>query len=239
MSRPTGSLRPLPLRLLTLAIGSLALVWGAASVGSGAVADDLRELEARLLQFASFSPAFAESTLEHTPERDISACDTHSQHALMLLEIPIADAALRSGDGHAYDRHVASLETRTRQILGCSPRDSLAWLVAFGLQVQHGVLNEQSFRLLAISYETSQDEAWIAVRRTAVAVPVLLSASPPVQARILDEFENLVRRRFVQMPARAYAKASPATRILLDSRINKLDSASRREFSEAVEQGRS
>jgi hypothetical protein len=158
---------------------------------------------------------------------------------LMLLEIPIADAALRSGDGHAYDKHVASLETRTRHVLGCSPRDSLAWLVAFGLQVQHGVLNEQSFRLLAMSYETSQDEAWIAVRRTAVAVPVLLSASPAVQSRILNEFENLVRHRFVQMPARAYAKASSATRILLDSRINKLGSARRREFSEAVEQVRS
>jgi hypothetical protein len=237
--KSAGSLRPLPLRLLTLAIGSLALIWGFASLGRGAVADDLRELEARLLRFSTFSTAFAEGTLEHTAERDVSACDTHSQHALMLLEIPMADAALRSGDGHAYDRHVASLEARTRLVLGCSPRDSLAWLVAFGLQVQHGVLNEQSFRLLAMSYETSRDEAWIAVRRTAVAVPVLLSASPAVQSRILNEFENLVRHRFVQMPARAYVRASSATRILLDSRINKLDSASRREFSEAVEQGRS
>jgi hypothetical protein len=41
------------------------------------------------------------------------------------------------------------------------------------------------------------------------------------------------------MPARAYAKASPAARILLDSRINKLGSARRREFTEAVEQVRS
>ena len=237
--RSTGSLRPLALPLLTLAVGSLALIWGAASLGSGAVADDLRELEARLLRFSSFSTAFTKQTLEQTPERDVSACDTHSQHALMLLEIPIADAALRSGDGLDYDRHVDSLEARTRHVLGCSPRDSLAWLVAFGLQIQHGVLNERSFGLLAMSYETSPHEAWIAVRRTAVAVPILLSASPAVQSRILDEFETLVRHGFLQMPARAYAKASPAARILLDSRINNLDSARRREFSEAVKQVRS
>lgn len=239
VSKLKGSLRLLPLRLLTVAIGCIGLFWGAANLRSGMVADSLRELETRLLRFESFDAKLAGRVLEATPEGDVSPCDTHAQHALMLLEIPAANSALQFGDGRVYEKDVDALEARTRQVLGCSPRDSLGWVIAFGLQVQHGELNEQTFQLLAMSYETSPNEAWIAVRRTALAVPVLLTASPRIQEEVLDEFENLVRRGFIEMPARAYAKASPAIRILLDSRVNKLDDASRREFSKAVQSSRS
>lgn len=48
--------------------------------------------------------------------------------------------------------------------MSCTPRDSFAWLLAFDFEVLHGRLNQHSFDLLAMSYRTSPNEAWIAIR---------------------------------------------------------------------------
>jgi len=53
-------------------------------------------------------------------------------------------------------------------------------------------LNEQSFNLLAMSYETSPNEAWISIRRIIVAMPVVLAAPEPVRQKILFEFQQLI-----------------------------------------------
>ena len=200
---------------------------------------DFWDVEAQLLRFETFNQATAARILESPAAKELSPCDTHSQRALLLMEIPLAGAGLRSGSGSAFDQHMKSLETRTRQMLSCSPRDAFAWLVAFGVETQHGVLNRHSFDLLAMSYETSPREAWLALRRIIVAVPVVLMAPEPVQAKILDEYINLIRHRFVDVPVRTYLNASAATQALLQSRIDQLDPASKRFFSDELERVRS
>lgn len=209
------------------------------NLASGAAADDFRDIETRLLRFESFSGTTASRILQRAAEEDLSACDNHSQRALLLLEIPLADAALRSGSGHDFDQHTRSLEGRTRLLLSCSPRDSLAWLVAFGLEIEHGIVNNRSFELLAMSYQTSPNEAWVAVRRIAVATPLVLAAPELVRQTVLDEFQNLVRHRFIEIPAHAYLKASAPVRALLQSRIEQLDQASQRAFADALQKIRS
>ena len=101
------------------------------------------------------------------------------------MEMPLAEAALRSGAANEFDRRIQSLETRVRQVLGCTPRESFVWLLAFNLEVLHGRLNERSFDLLAMPYETSPNEAWISIRRIVVAMPLVLSAPEPVRHKIL------------------------------------------------------
>jgi hypothetical protein len=169
---------------------------------------------------------------------DVSRCDNHAQRALLLMEIPLADAALRSGAARDYDEHVRSLESRARQALGCTPRDSFVWLVLFGLETGHGVLDQHAFDLLAMSYETSPNEAWMATRRITLAIPVVVSAPEPMQQQILGEFQDLVRNGFVELPARAYLRASGPTRALLQSRIDLLDASRQRAFSDALQKQR-
>jgi hypothetical protein len=155
------------------------------------------------------------------------------------MEIPLADAALRSGDSREFERRVRSMEERTRNILSCSPRDSFAWLMAFGLETQHGLVSHHSFELLTTSYETSPNEAWLALRRMTVSVPLVLMAPAPVQSKILDEYQNLIRHRFVDIPARTYLNASAAIQALLQSRIDQLDPLSQKIFSTELERLRS
>jgi hypothetical protein len=157
----------------------------------------------------------------------------------MLLEIPLADAALRSGTVREFDQRSRSLEARARQTLACSPRNSFVWLLLFGLESQHGRLDEHTFDLLSTSYETSPHEAWISVRRIIIALPVLLAAPQALQEKILTEFQDLVRHRFFEMPARAYVDASPKVRSLLQTRLDQLGAKEKAAFAEALEKLRS
>jgi hypothetical protein len=238
-SKPRSVFRIFTLRVLTFAIACLGLAWGISTFAISATTDDYWAIEDHLLQFETFNRTAATRMLETAAAKDLSACETHSQRALLLLELLRADAALRSGAVQEYDQHVLALEARSRRILSCTPRESIVWLIAFSLEVEHGILNEHSFDLLATSYETSPNEAWVAVRRVVVAVPVLLSAPEAIRQTILTEFQNLVRHRFFDMPARAYLRAPAPAQALLQSRIEQLDPRNQEIFYETLRKLRS
>jgi hypothetical protein len=220
---------------LALLIGCSGLIWSVSNVARGAISDDFRNLEDRLLQFETFSQSASMQTLASpAAKEELCSCDNHAQRALLLLEMPLADASLRFGAIQDFDQHIQSLESRSRKVLACSPRDSLVWLLLFGIQVEHGRLDDRSFDFLAISYETSPNEAWIGVRRMAVALPVVLAAPEPVRKKILAEFQNLVRNRFLEIPASSYLNARAPLRALLQSRIEELDPLSQKAFFEAL-----
>jgi hypothetical protein len=85
-----------------------------------------------------------------------------------------------------------------------------------------------------MSYETAPNEAWIAIRRIVVAIPVLRVAPEPVQQKVLSEFETLIRRGFIETTVRAYSDAPGSTRQLLQSRVDQLDPRSQKRFFEAL-----
>lgn len=211
------------------------LYWGVEAAVRGTANEDFREIESHLLRYERYRPAAAVEILQSSAAREASPCEAHIQRALLLLEIPLADATLRSGLAQEYDRHAESLERRARQLLSCIPRDSLAWLVVFGLAIQHGLVDEHSFELLATSYETSPNEAYIAVRRVPLAIPVVGSAPEPIRRKVLTEFRNLVRGGFLDVSAATYLKAPQRTRALLQAEIGQLDARSQQRFSETLE----
>jgi hypothetical protein len=229
----------LALRSLTAVVGCVGIAWGLSNIARGEAADDFRDIETRLLQFEGFGQTTETRVLASAAAQDTSACDSHAQHALLLMEIPLADAALRSGALEAFNQRTRSLETRATQALSCTPRDSLVWLVLFGLQTAHGVLDNRAFDLLAMSYQTAPNEAWIAVRRILLAVPVVRSAPEPMQSTILTEFQNLIANGYVDMPARAYQNASETVRKDLQARVEQLDARSQKTFADAVQKLRS
>jgi len=107
--------------------------------------------------------------------------------------------------------------------------------LAFNLEVLHGRLNEQSLNLLAMSYETSPNEAWISIRRIIVAMPLVLAAPEPVRQKILFEFQQLIRNGFVDDAALSYSSASGAVRSLLQTQIEQVDARQQKNFSNALQ----
>jgi hypothetical protein len=222
-----------------LIIGCLGLAWGVLTLPQSEAADEFWDIESRLLRFESFDRSALTQALESRSAQSFSACDSHSQRALLLMEMPLAEAALRSGAANEFDRHIQSLETRSRGILACAPRQSFVWLLAFNLEVLHGRLNQHTFNLLAMSYETSPNEAWISIRRNMVAMPLVLTAPEPLRQKMLFEFRQLIRYGFVEEAARSYLAASEPIRSLLQTEIAELDLGRQKVFSDALQRLRS
>ncbi len=197
-------------------------------------ADDFQDIEGRLLSFETFRPASSAQTLDSLAVRRLSSCDTHSQRAMLLLELPLAVAALRSGAADEFDQHIQSLEIRSKTALSCTPRESFFWLLVFNLEILHGRLTERSFDLLAMSYETSPNEAWISIRRIAVALPLVLVASEPIRQRILNEFQQLIKNGFLDVAVHSYATVSGSIRSLLQAQVEQLEPGQQKAFAEAL-----
>jgi hypothetical protein len=210
-------------RSLIGAVSCMALLWGGFALPTSGAADDFRYLETRLLHPDTFDPNILALRLESSAAKALSDCDSHAQTALLLTEMRLAEAALRAGELADFDKRSLSMEVRAKQVLGCIPRDSYVWLLAFSVYVLHGQLNEQTFKFLAMSYDTSPNEAWIAIRRNIVALPLALVVPQPLQDKILTEFQQLLRNGFRHEAALSYSGASAAVQSLLRPRIGQLD----------------
>ena len=222
-------------RLVMLVLGGSGLIWGLLVLPTSDASDDLRYMEAQLLQSETFDSKALAVELSNPSADAISACDSSSQTALLLMEMRVAQSALRAGAVDDFDRRANALETRSKQTLSCAPRDSLVWLVAFSLKILHGQPDKQALDLLEMSYETSPNEAWIGIRRIIAAMPVLALLSQPLQEKVLTEFEHLARSGFAYEAARSYAGASTSTRPLLLDRIQRLDAREQKLFWDQVE----
>jgi hypothetical protein len=95
-------------------------------------------------------------------------------------------------------------------------------------------LDEHSFDLLAMSYETSPNEAWISIRRILAAMPLVLVAPEPARQKVINEFQLLVRYGFLDVAARAYLSAPEPARPLLQTRIEQFDGSKQKAFFDAL-----
>jgi hypothetical protein len=219
-------------------IGCLGLAWGIFVLPQSEFADEFRDVEDRLLHFETFRRTSLERTIASQASQDLSACDTRSQRAMLLMEMSLAETALRLGTVKEFDERANSLETRSTRVLGCTPRQSFVWLLLFQLEVLHGALNEHSYGLLAMSYETSPNEAWISIRRILVAMPLVFVAPGSTRQKILNEFQLLIQYGFMDVAARAYLSAPEPARSSLEARIEQFDGSKQKAFSDALQKFR-
>jgi hypothetical protein len=224
------------LRAVIVIVGCLGMVWGISGFARSAAVDYFEDVEGRLLSFASYSADAAGEMRDSAMALELNDCDNHAQRSLVLLELPLADAALKAGATADFDRRVRSIEERAKRVLACTPRDPLFWLVLFGLEVQHGGRDRHTFDLLATSYEISPHEAWIGLRRAMVTIPIIQTVPDPLREQVLAEFESLINDKLPEIPARLFLSASDAVRAILQPRIDRLDPKSRQAFASMLQE---
>ncbi|MBY0383498.1 MAG: hypothetical protein K2W78_16515 [Xanthobacteraceae bacterium] len=226
-------------RLLIALLAVAGLSWGIATLPKSESLDDLRDFEAILLHNEEFSANALARRLESTETKSLSGCDTHSQNALSLAEMRLTQAALLSGNTKTFTDRANAIEARLRLVLSCAPHHSFSWLMAFALDVLHGRINDHSFQLLAMSYATSPNEAWIAIRRNPLAVRLFEAAPDALRPPILREFQLLVINGFSKDAASGYRGANEKTQALLRARIEELKPKEQDSFRDALDQLRS
>jgi hypothetical protein len=221
-------------RGIVAVIGCGGLLWGGLALTRSQGIDDLRGIEGRVLSSEAFSANALTSILDSSASMALSACNTHAQRALLLVEMLLADAALRAGMTAKFDRHTASLEARGRRVLGCNPLDSFAWLVMYNMELLHGRSNGASLNLLKMSYDASPHEAWISIRRNPVAVRSLTIAAGSLQNQIVSEFLHLIRDGFSDAAAMSYVRATEPGQAMFRAHLSRLDPAQRNAFDDAL-----
>jgi hypothetical protein len=219
----------------TLAMAAAGLAWGCSTLPISEAVDYFGYFENRLLQSETFNPAPLALELASPAAQIVGDCDTHAQTALLLIEMRLAQSALRAGAVQEFDKRVESLDARSKRVLSCAPRQSFVWLLRFSLEAMHGRSNEQSFNSLAMSYEISPNEAWISIRRIVVALPFILVASEPLRQRILSEFKGLVGDGFIDVTVRSYLTSSAPIRLLLQTEIDQLPLPRQKAFSDLLQ----
>lgn len=231
---PSEARRSTTIKFVSFAIGVIGIVWATANFHRAIAIDRFESFADHLLRFKTFDNGFSSTVLNSRAAHALDACDTRAQRALIMLEIPLADAALRTGAANEFDARTADLKTRAYQSLSCAPTESFAWLVLFGLAVQSGRLDPDAFAFLERSYETSAREAWVAVRRIAIAAPVASLAPEATRHKIASEFRQLLLDGYVELPAQSYARSHQGVREFLDAEVEQLDVRSQLRFKAAV-----
>jgi hypothetical protein len=224
-------------RVFSLLLGATGLIWGLLILPVSEASDDFGYFENRLLQSETFDSSVLAHKLASPAAQDLEDCDSPAQTALLLAETNLAWSALRAGDVETFEKYANSLDSRSKRALACAPRQSFVWLLAFSSEIMHGRLNERSFNLLSTSYAVSPNEAWIGVRRIAVAIPLIMLMPESLRDSVLDEFQLLVRDGFAQDAARSYLRASGSVRSLLESRLQRVDARRQKQFWEATRHG--
>jgi hypothetical protein len=223
--------------LLAFALGAAGLVWGVFTIPISEASDNLGYFESQLLQSETFNPSILARKLATPAAQAVNDCDSHAQTALLLIETHLASSALRAGSVQEFDKYSSSVYDRSKRALTCAPRQSYIWLLTFSLEIMHGRLDERTFNLLAMSYETSPSEAWIGVRRIVVAIPLVPLMPERLRDSVLDEFQQLVRDGFAEETALSYLKAAGPVRALLESRLQRVDVRRQKQFWEATGRG--
>jgi hypothetical protein len=222
-------------KALTLALGCAGLIWGIVTFPNSQQADNFWTLKNQLLRSENFDPTALAATLASSNLQTLSDCDSDAQLALLLIEMRLTESSLRAGDSNKFDQSSAALGLRARRALSCAPRQSLVWLVDFSLAVLHGQLDNQSFALLALSYQTSPNEAWIAIRRNFVAIPIVQLLPEASRQDVLSEFQQLIRNGFELDASRSFLRAGGPVRSLLQAKVEQLEQSRQEAFWRALQ----
>jgi hypothetical protein len=218
---------------LIFVLSCAGLAWGLQVFPVSEKIDEFRSLRSQLLRSETFSQQALATELSISNSQVPNECDSDAQVALLLIEMRLAEASLRAGDVTQFDQHARSLQLRVKRTLSCAPRQSFVWLIAFSLAVLHGQLDSDSIGMLTLSYKTSPDEAWIAIRRNFVAVPIVQLLPEALSQKVLSEFQQLIRDGFEAEASRSFLRATGPVRSLLQARVERLDEPRQEAFWKA------
>ena len=221
---------------LTIGLALAGLLWGIVTLPRSEDADQFRRLNTELLRSENFSLRDLANKLSASNLAAESGCDSDQQTALLTIEMRLADTALHSGDSAAFDRHSLSVAQRAKRALSCTPRQSFIWLIAFSQAVLSGKLDDDTLKMLSLSYQTSPNEGWISVRRNFVATPLIPILPPDLRDSAEQEFEQLVADGFEAEAAKSFVRAQPAVQTSLQARLQHLAPARQEAFQTAVHQ---
>ncbi|PJG55625.1 hypothetical protein CVM73_08700 [Bradyrhizobium forestalis] len=116
--------------------------------------------------------------------------------ASALARVRLAEVAMARKSSDEADAEIAAAEQKLVEALSVNPTDSFLWLMLYSVETSRSGFDPKTVAHLERSYLAGPNEGWIAVRRNRVALGVFPLLSELAQARVVDEFAEMVDADF-------------------------------------------
>jgi hypothetical protein len=167
--------------------------------------------------------------LSATPVRPVQASALSGATVMRLL---LLEDGMKADTRQASNAALVDFQTVVSATLSQSPTNAFVWLENFWLKRRQAA--SADFDLLRMSYWSGPNEAWIALRRSPLALGIFQSLPSDLAEQTLSEFVGLVRSGLYADAANILAGPGWAIHEQLLSRVAEVDEANRRGFARAL-----
>lgn len=223
-------------RIFAFLLGLGAVVWGCSELPLFWRQGSLNRVASEILQGHSFAPQLlVEEAREAQAAERRSHCNPAIVRDVVAVRLAVFEASVKSDDKTARAAAFGPLDQATRTALACTPGDAFDWLTLFWLDlIKHGFTPENA-AFLRLSYTFGPNEAWIAIRRSRLTIPLFARLPADLRDDAVDEFVKLVDTEgvFPEMAA-IFATAAPAVQGRLAAALESAKPIPRQIFARAL-----
>ena len=191
-TRPRRGVRLWILQSLTAGVGICSILWAFSALPAYRAEAAFEGVAHDILSGKSFDAVRLgelKTKLDSMPADQLrSVAVDAAVIRLRLLDVKLAEGALAVGSPYVTDAGAALAAA-----LSQDPSNSFLWFADYSLNRLRGGALDRGSKLLRMSYETGPNEAWIAQRRSAVALTNWISLPGDLLDQALSEFVRLVQ----------------------------------------------
>jgi hypothetical protein len=184
-------------RLFSVALGLVAIGWGALSLPHFWSEAPLEQIARRIIARAPFDRAalMAELPVAATAEQD-SLCRPNAVRSAAILKVRLYEDTYASDDVAALDARLKDADEAIRQSLACAPADPFLWMVLFQVASARNGFQPRYLEYARMSYRLGPNEGWVALYRTPVLLAVYEQLPPDLAEHVANEFAQIVANDF-------------------------------------------
>jgi hypothetical protein len=161
-------------------------------------------------------------------------CRPAAIRSAAIFELRLFEVASSAIDKKPSKVDFKALDEVIRSSLSCSPADPFLWLVLYRLETAQNGANPKYLKYLKMSYELGPNEAWIALKRSGVALADFERLPSDLQKAALNEFVDLLRFGFYESAATIFVGPGWHVRHLIVPQLNRVPERSRQEFAKVL-----
>ncbi len=180
-------------RLLMIAFGCAAILWGVATLPIFWRHARFEALAARLEQGEPVDPSWLQTQVPALDaiEKEM-LCRPAAMHADAVIRFWLAEDAIKTSDRFLVMQKMAALRVTLLRGLTCSPSDAYLWFALFWEDATRNGSAAVNFDYLRMSYRLGPKEGWIGVRRNHLALELFAALPKDLRTRAVDEFVDIV-----------------------------------------------
>jgi hypothetical protein len=224
-------------RIAFAALAFAAISWGAFSFHESRQIGPVEAVAKRI----TYGDPFKTETLAglHSAIAAIEAkeyCQPTALRAGAIIRLREFENAVSAAERIGIDDKRALLRESMLRSLSCAPADSFLWLVLYWTDMTKNGFNDRHLDYLRMSYRTGPNEAWVALRRSRLALAAFPRLPPDLANEATDEFVSLVatRRVYPQAVAIMQGPGWPIRDIIVP-KLARLPENTRQDLSNALD----